>query len=225
MDSIQSLDHVRPFNSVGEIGCGTGRFFEVFKKHYPGAVVDVFDKNVHYMDYMRSKFGDQIQHYYTGNAIYLQKLIGDDKKYDLIIVQGVAQYWTDEELRTFLKNARNALNLGGTILLKEQYSETTKYLSASKDWMRSIGCFLSAFKASLFDAYLVSEYRHAEDYHFYLTFVLEPSTKPKKGPAIPVFVNRIQKQFDDYERMHLDCFGETKGQPLQTKLTRFFAKK
>ena len=58
MDSIQSLDHVRPFNSVGEIGCGTGRLFEVFKKHYPGAVVDVFDKDVHYIDPMRSKFGD-----------------------------------------------------------------------------------------------------------------------------------------------------------------------
>ena len=94
---------------------------------------------------MRAVLKDRIRSYYTGNAIYANKQIRD-KKYDLIIAQGVCQYFSDSNFVSFLKSMRELLTEDGHIVLKEQYTPTpTTYLSESRDWMRSIGCFTHVF--------------------------------------------------------------------------------
>ena len=97
------------------------------------------------------------------------------------------------------------LSPDGKLVLKEQYAKTTTFLE-SKDWMRSIGCFQSAFKTSEFDADLVSAFRHSKDYHHYLTFILTSSEKE------PEFKKSKRWHFDPSEEDHGEaCEGKTKG--------------
>ena len=79
----------------------------------------------------------------------------------------------------FLMNTKKLLGPGGKIFLKEQYSEDqdTYYSPRHKDWIRSIDCFVAAFKETQLSGAIVNKYEFGQ-FNKVLTWILSPSDNP-----------------------------------------------
>ena len=208
-DSLKTLRKQfggRTPKKVLDLGCGNGRFAEAFLNAFPNTKMDVLDKNVHYVDHVRSKpeLGGKIRNYFTISALLVHTITKE--KYDLIFVQGVAQYLTDKKFSTLLTSVRKVLKPDGLLVFKELYNDHfTEYLAKEKNWVRSYGCFVDLFKQSKYDSDMVSEFCYKIDYYTYMTFTLKKSDAPMDS-------NSLQKELHNEDRTHNEqCFGQIKG--------------
>ncbi len=91
-----------------EIGAGTGRLVPIIKCF--AAEVDVLDTNQEYIDFINKRHPGLVSNSYCKDALHLDQI---PKKYDVIIVCGVAQYFNDKAFNLFLAKVRDRLNEGG----------------------------------------------------------------------------------------------------------------
>ncbi len=96
------------FNSVLELGCGNGEFYERLgfsDAHYVG--VDISDA-------MIKKFRDS----YPKAELYIQDLIEfeSSNRFDLVFTSGVIQYLRLDEFALHIRNMSKLLNPSGTII-------------------------------------------------------------------------------------------------------------
>ena len=168
----------RDFDAL-EVAAGTGRNLFEFQLAFPHAKIDVMDIKKEFVDTMRTKYSSIVRNFYTGNALNINSLI-EDKEYHCIIVQGLVQYFDNADFRKFLLNTKKLLAPGGKIFLKEQYSsdQPTYYEPEHFDWMRSVNCFVSAFKDAKLNATVINKHSWG-DYNENLTWILTPSNLPE----------------------------------------------
>ena len=63
------------------------------------------DRNMHYLQHAKKQHGIKIRTAYEGDALNLRAVVGNTK-YDVILMQGVGQYFCDAEFRTLLNNCK-----------------------------------------------------------------------------------------------------------------------
>lgn len=77
------------------------------------------DMNYKYIEYVKKKFGDKIRRARVANVL---QEVSISRYYDVILLNGVAQYFNDQDFQDVLKKAKFKLKKGGKIWLKEQLS-------------------------------------------------------------------------------------------------------
>ena len=102
------------------------------------------DMNYKYINHVKKEFGDKIRKAHVANVL---QQVSITRSYDVILLNGVAQYFSNQDFLGVLKKAKFKLKKGGKIWLKEQLSCVkgstckTVYNEETKDWMRSLYCF------------------------------------------------------------------------------------
>lgn len=128
-------DHLRPRpgDSVLEVGCGPGEFFEYFPNeiNYTG-----FDLSQSYIDFAQRKYAHRRNAQFHC-ADVSEFALNDPGRFDICFAAGVLHHLSDEECNKLFKTAQSALKKGGRFVsidpvFVEGQSRIAKYI-ISKD--------------------------------------------------------------------------------------------
>ena len=89
--------HIGKVGSALEIGAGTGRLTHIIKVF--AEEVDVLDTNQDYLNFIRNRYPGLVSKSYCQDASNLGNI---EKKYDVVVICGVAQYFNDDAFNGLL---------------------------------------------------------------------------------------------------------------------------
>lgn len=130
-----------------DCGAGIGRVTKTLIAPLGFKTIDLVEPLGHMLDVARKEVDSSVAGEFYETS--LQKLVLDHD-YDLIAVQWVAIYLTDDDLIAFVKQCREHLRPGGVIFFKENCSSDDKFLVDKDDssLTRSDRHYRSCFEAA-----------------------------------------------------------------------------
>ena len=181
-----------------EIGSGDGRFTKELMRLAPNAQIEVIDIDEEFMAKCREATSNKLT-YHVASAHDLPEVV-KAKKYDVIWIQGLAQYFPDAQFKEFLESLKNILSPNGKIFLKEQFN-CGKTVYVKDSYIRSLRCFEDAFGG--YSVTMDNIYSFDKKYYSWITFVLEHAGEEEKWSG------NCHRQCDCYWiNKHFDCRGK-----------------
>ena len=124
-EKVKNLLHIEPGMRVFDVGCGVGRWGELFCKEgcrYIG--VDGSPKMIEMADDNLSSYVNK--ELFVGKVQNLDSVIEENhikKSFDIIILSGVLMYINDEDVMSILKSLTNLVHKGSQICIIESMSD------------------------------------------------------------------------------------------------------
>ena len=135
--------------SVLEVGCGIGRIStNILFKYFEN--IDLLERKREFL--IKAEERCKNLNYQHGKTIFrdfYNSSIEDftfKNNYDLIFIQWVLEYLTDENLDEFLIKVYNNLNHQGVLIIKENVNEKSEYWEDEGSHIREISFFEERFK-------------------------------------------------------------------------------
>ena len=197
--------------TILEIASGDGRWTKELKKIAPDAHIEVLDKDPDYMEQCKVATGNKLT-YHIADARNLPEDV-KEKKFDVIWVQGLAQYFSDAEFKRFLDSLKNILSSDGKIFLKEQFFCNKGYcktMFVKDSYIRSLACF----KAAISDYTVTAADKFSFDQEFYpqMTFILKLAGQKdrwtNKCHYCTVCAKSTHSDCEGQQSTHSDCEGQ-----------------
>ena len=147
--ALQHLTNIGNIKSVLEVGSGIGRIStNLLYKYFEN--IDLLERKKEFL--IKAKENCEILHKKIGRTIFKEFYISSiedftfQKTYDMIFIQWVLEYLTDEDLDKFLLQSYKNLNHQGVILIKENVSNPREYITEEGSHIRERSFFEERFK-------------------------------------------------------------------------------